>query len=517
MLKERMSELTTGLPELDAKLAQRLATMDREHVIERIWQHDHTVWSDDPTEITRPDRLGWLDIAGQMLGEAPALAAFAAEVAADGVQDLVLLGMGGSSLAPEVMAKCLPRLPGYPRLRVLDTTVPDEIFALESEIDLAKTLFIVASKSGTTVETTSQLAYFWARQPEGRNFIAITDPGTPLASLAQVRGFRRLFLNREDMGGRYSALSYFGLVPTALTGADVQALLRRVQPLAAACANRNAGENPGAVLGALLGEAALAGRDKLTLMLPPAIAALGDWTEQLIAESTGKRGKGIVPIVGEPGGPAAVYGPDRLFVTYGDAAPGVDDAQPVVRLPHAGAEDLGAEFLRWEFATAVAGYVLGINPFDQPDVQRAKEAAERFLVGGPVSESAGLALPDLLAAIRPGDYLAIQAYLPRGEAIRRRLEAVRLQLLDRYAVATSLGFGPRYLHSTGQLHKGGPDSGVFIQLAGDDGVDIPIPGRQLTFGALKRAQAQGDFETLLSLGRRAARTSLEALEATLSH
>lgn len=512
-----MSDFRQGLGDLNEKVGQRLSALDRDRVIRRIWDGDHTVWSPDPTEITRPNRLGWLDVAADMLAQAPALQAFAEEVAAEGIETLVLMGMGGSSLNAEVIDSILPRRPGFPALRyILDTTSPDEIAAVEREIDLTKALFIVASKSGTTVETMSQYAYFWEKLPQGRNYVAITDAGTPLAALAQERGFRRLFLNRDDIGGRYAGLSYFGLTPAALAGAEVEQLLRRAQPMIDSCRQERAEGNPGAVLGALLGEAALAGRDKLTLVLPEALARLGDWIEQVIAESTGKGGKGIIPVAGEALGAAEVYGEDRLFVAYGDA-PGLDALEvaghPVVRLPLIDPYDLGGEFFRWEFAVAVAGHVLAINPFDQPDVQAAKEAAERSLSGGATTSETSGDPAATLAQVRPGDYIVIQAYIARDEAVRSRLAALRLRLRDRFRVATTVGFGPRYLHSTGQLHKGGPDSAVVFQIVGDDAVDLPIPGRPLTFGALRRAQAQGDFEALRARGRRAVRTTLEALEA----
>ena len=504
--------------ELKQRIDQRLEAMTRDAVIRRIYEGDHTVWKDDPTEITRPDRLGWLTVADGMLGEVPRLEGFAAAVCADGLKTVVLLGMGGSSLAPEVLYNTFGARNGGLDLRVLDTTVPADVIALEKAIDINAALFIVASKSGTTIETTSQLAYFWEKLPDGAHFVAITDPGTPLAATAQEREFRALFLNPDSMGGRYSALSFFGLVPAALMGVDLRSLLTSAQTMAQACKLLVPAENPGARLGAVLGETAQAGRDKLTLVLPTTMASLGDWVEQLVAESTGKEGKGIVPVVGEPLGAPAVYGNDRLFVALGEHE-GLDVLEaaghPVMRLPYEGRDQLGSEFFRWEFAIASAGYVLGINPFDQPDVQRAKDAAASELEAGEREVQPSATVRELLDSIKPGDYAALQAYLPRSEAVRGRLAALRLKLRDRYRVATTAGFGPRYLHSTGQLHKGGPNTGVFFQLIDGGGPDVPVPGRPYTFGGLLRAQARGDFEALRALGRRVTRVRLEELEEAL--
>jgi transaldolase/glucose-6-phosphate isomerase len=506
-------------PDLSIALAARTAELERAEVIARIWRCDHRVWKQDPTEITQPNRLGWLTIMDQMADELDDLQRFAGEVRSDGLKTAVVLGMGGSSLAPEVLHATFGAKNGGLELRVLDTTVPEDILALEREIDPDRTLFIVASKSGTTLETQSQFAYFWDRLPKGRHYVAITDPGTPLDSLAREKGFRRTFLNPDCLGGRHSALSYVGLVPAALIGADLETLIDGAQEMRHACHYCvPATENPGAWLGAILGEAAPRGQDKLTLVLPDEVASLGDWIEQLIAESTGKEGKGIVPVVGERLGPPEVYGPDRLFVSLGDNAalqPLEAAGHPVVRLPYHGPEQLGAEFFRWMFATAVAGHILRINPFDQPDVQRAKDAAARMLEEGPLEQPQTRSVLELLQLIRPGHYAALLAYLPRRAEVRERLDALRLKLRDRFHIATTVGFGPRYLHSTGQLHKGGPNTGVFFQLLDDDKEDAPIPGRPYSFARLKRAQADGDLDALLALGRRAARTKLEHLEEAL--
>ncbi len=503
----------TGLGD---RVQRRLDDLQRNDVVRRIWSYDHTVWSAEPTEITQPNRLGWLDVLNIMDEEVPHLEQFASEAAADGFDTVVLLGMGGSSLAPEVMATTFGPKAGRLRLEVLDTTVPDEIAALEERIDPRRTLFIVASKSGTTIETLSHMAYFWEKAPDGRRFIAITDPGTPLETQARERGFRRVFVNPPGLGGRYSALSYFGLVPAALTGVDIGAVVESAHEMMHACHYCLPPlDNPGAWLGAVIGEAALAGRDKLTLVLPKETSSFGDWAEQLIAESTGKQGKGIIPVVGEDLGPPEVYGDDRLFVGIGDydgLAVLERAGHPVVRLPLDEPRLLGAAFFQWELATAVAGHILGLNPFDQPDVEAAKSVTSRILAGEESSTGEAGNAERLLGEVRAGDYIGIQAYLPRTEEARRRLHSLRMRLRDRYQVATTSGFGPRYLHSTGQVHKGGPDTGVFVQVVGTDERDMPVPGKAYTFGDLKRAQALGDLLALQRRGRRVARTTLDELE-----
>ena len=506
-------KVTASLGGLAATVDERIAELARSDATHRIWSGDHTLWAKEPVEIA--DRLGWLTVIEAMAEQADDLTAFADGVRTDGIEHVALLGMGGSSLAPEVLYETFGREGDGLRLTVLDTTDPASIRALEAASPPERTLFVVASKSGTTLETLSQLAYFWDRVPDGRHFIAITDPGTPLEATARERGFRRVFVSPPDIGGRYSALSHFGLVPAALAGVDLHRLLDEAAEMQQACHSCvPTVSNPGAWLGALLGEAAKAGRDKLTLVLPEAIASFGTWVEQLIAESTGKEGRGILPVEGEPLGPPEVYGEDRLFVAIGDHA-GLDALEaaghPVVRLPYREPYQLGAEFFRWEFATAVAGHVLGIHPFDQPNVQQAKDATARIL-GGETVDEATPPLRELLASVQPGDYIAILAYLPRTAAHTAALQAVRMWLRDRYRVATTVGFGPRFLHSTGQLHKGGPPTGVFIQIVGDDPEDLAIPGQPYTFGQFKHAQALGDLASLRGQGRRVARVTLEEIE-----
>jgi Phosphoglucose isomerase len=501
---------------LDVQVEERLSAFDRDDVIRRIWQKDFTVWRDEPTEIS--DRLGWLTVHEAMRERIAELQEFAASCVADGLTHAVLAGMGGSSLAPEVLRDTFGAAPGMLDLVVLDTTHPDEILAVVRGLPFERTLFLVASKSGTTTETLSHFAYFWEKVPDGSRFVAITDAGTPLQKLAMERGFRRVFVNPSDIGGRYSALSYFGLVPGALLGVDLDGMLDRAIAMASACRSEVAANNPGAQIGATIGEAALLGRDKLTLVLDRTVSSFGAWVEQLIAESTGKEGKGLVPIDGEDVGDAEVYGSDRLFVGVGGELVDTtlarlrDAGHPAVHLWLEDAVQLGREFFRWEFATAVAGIVFGINPFDQPNVQEAKDATKRLLAESALPEAGEDDLGLLLRQVRSGDYVAIQAYLPRDRNTERRLHVARMRLRDNLRVATTLGFGPRFLHSTGQLHKGGPNTGVFIQVVEPPVEDVPIPGAPYSFGTLIAAQALGDLQSLRAHGRRVARVRLSTLE-----
>jgi hypothetical protein len=407
--------------------------------------------------------------------------------------------MGGSSLAPEVMQRMFASAPGALDLVVLDTTNPTQVLETQARLDMDRTLFIASSKSGTTIETISQLEYFWSQRPIAGQFVAITDKGSYLHRLGDERGFRRVFLNRPDVGGRYSGLTLFGLVPGALIGVDLQAELE-------AAAGYIAARQDDAVLdGIRLGEAARAGFDKVTFRLPAYERPFAWWAEQLLAESTGKDGKGLLPVEGEPAVDPRCFGPDRIFVG-GPAA--FESEHPV--LEWQGWQGL-ATFWHWEFATAVAGHVLGVNPFDQQSVQEAKDATNRILAGHAM-ESATPPLPEVLADIRPGDYIALLAYLPRNHANDARLVRVRHRLLEHFHVATTSGFGPRYLHSTGQYHKGGPNTGLFVQVVEPRGADLPIPGTPYSFGDLHEAQALGDLASLRSRGRRVARTTLAELE-----
>jgi transaldolase/glucose-6-phosphate isomerase len=500
---------------LGAAVERRQQALDAADVSKRLWARDPTLWKADPATPEIADRLGWLTVGEAMTKEVPSLVGFAGEVRPH-LDRVVLCGMGGSSLAPEVLWRTFGAAPGFPALHVLDSTHPRAVASALEGADLGRTLFLVSSKSGTTQESDSFFRHFWElADGQGAQFVAITDPGTPLAELAAARGFRRTFLNPPEIGGRYSALSYFGLVPAALMGADVAGLLQRGRAAAQACGpGVPAGKNPGTWLGAILGEAALAGRNKATFVLSRGLASFGLWVEQLIAESTGKEGKGIVPVAGEPLGTPDVYGADRLFIALtvmGETPP--DDEQrlaalaaaghPVVRLTLADRLDLGREFFRWEYATAVAGSILRINAFDQPNVAESKANTKAVLASGhPLSPVARADdIDTFLAGFRPGDYLALMAYLAPAAEADRRLADLRVRLRDRLRVATTFGYGPRFLHSTGQLHKGGPPVGHFVQIVDHPEPDVPIPGATFTFGALIAAQAEGDLQALRQRGR----------------
>jgi len=508
---------------LDGKLSPLVHTMVRElsdnDAIGRIWRKDHTLWKDDPTEIT--DRLGWLTVADTMLERVPDLEEFAKQAWGEGMTHAVVLGMGGSSLVSEVFRNSFALQDHGMELVILDSTHPRTVARVRDSLPLDKTMFIVASKSGTTVESISHFGYFFNLVGNPQQFVAITDPGTRLARLANLMGFRKVFINPPDIGGRYSALSLFGLVPAALAGVDLYAILDDAEEMA--CASHHCvpvEQNPGAWLGITQGVAATQGVDKVTVVLPEEIRSLGDWIEQLIAESTGKQGRGILPVVGEDLASPEHYGRDRLFISLGDA-PGLDAlaaaGHPVVKIDYTRPTDLGGEFFRWEFAVAVAGYILGINPFDQPNVAQAKEATKAILDSGAFEDPGLDDLKPLVESIKPGDYVAILAYLDRTEETERELQAVRLKFRDDHRVATTVGFGPRYLHSTGQLHKGGPNTGVFIQVIDADmGEDLPIPDAPYSFGDLIRAQALGDYRSLKDAGRRVARVTLEQLREVMS-
>lgn len=507
-----------------------LAELKKRSIIEHIWKKDHTVWKPDPTEVT--NRLGWLTVTDLMRGQVSALQSFANEVRESGFRHVVLLGMGGSSLGPEVLQQTFGSVIGYPVLIVLDSTIPTRVLAVTDTIDPAHTLFLVSSKSGTTVEPNSLFLYFESlvtsavgKDNMGNNFVAITDPETPLAELASQKKFRRIFINPPDIGGRYSVLSYFGLVPAALIGINVAALLDSTERMQKECTEaKSISENPGAKLGAIMGTAASSGLDKLTLFTSPSIGSFGLWVEQLVAESTGKDGKGIVPVAGEPFVEPAQYGDDRLFVclrvsqddnsTIDAVIDGLGaSGQPLVVLEVEDKLDLGAEFFRWEFATAVAGAILGIHPFDQPNVQAAKQATEAMLqeymdIGElPRTDMTGT-LTGLLSKARRHDYLAVLAYVKQTSEVDAVMAKFRRRIVEKHAVATTLGYGPRYLHSTGQLHKGGPNTGLFLLITAHHENDAPIPSRPYSFGVLADAQALGDLRTLKSTGRRVTRIPL---------
>jgi transaldolase / glucose-6-phosphate isomerase len=518
----------TPRPDVTEATAVREA-LDRLHRLDagaRLWQKDATLWSDTPAvQSSIANRLGWLDSPVTMTTALADLQAFATEVRRDGIGEVVLLGMGGSSLAAEVLAKTFGPAPGFPSLSVLDTTDPGAVRAMRAHLPLARTLFLVSSKSGTTLETLALYRFFRAEveravSDAGRHFVAITDAGTPLDRLAGEQGFRRVFHNAPDVGGRYSALTHFGLVPAALLGLDVARLLEQAKKMAAACAAHvPAADNPALRLGAILGGFGLAGRDKVTLVPSPSIASLGAWLEQLLSESTGKNDRGLVAVHDEPLGPPEAYGPDRLFVAItlgsdptidGKLAPLEAAGHPVVRLTLADRFSLGGEFFRWEMATAVASLLLGVNAFDEPDVARAKEASQAalatFVERGrlpewPLDDADDVART--LAIARPGDYVAVLAYLTPERATTAALATLRQVLRDRTHLATTVAYGPRYLHSTGQLHKGGPPTPILVLLTSTDVEDLPIPGERYGFATLELAQAMGDLSTFRATHRRA--------------
>ncbi len=528
-----------------------LGSLKKDRVMARIWDHDHTVWKPEPDEIT--NRLGWLDSPDNMSGVVPQIVDVVNHVREAGYTRALLLGMGGSSLAPEVFRETFGVADGYPDLSVLDSTDPAAVIEQAKVHDPAKTLFVVSTKSGTTAETLSFLKYFYKRTVDtvgsdraGEHFIAITDPESPLEKTAREYDFRHVFINDPNIGGRYSALSYFGLVPAALVGVDLPALLERARTLAVNCEAANCpvdGDNSGAKLGAVMGELSKHGVDKLTVLTSPAISIFGAWLEQLLAESTGKEGKGILPVVAETPGPMDVYGKDRLFAylrlqgddTHDDL---VDDlvanGHPVCRINLKDIYDMGGEFFRWEMATAVAGHIMGINPFDQPNVESAKIQARRMLdeygktgklpEAEPLLETDGITvysdlkgneideiINSFLSQAGPDNYAAIQAYINPATEASSALNILRLKIRDRLKIAATLGFGPRFLHSTGQIHKGDGGKGLFIQITAEDIMDIPIPDElgsstsDVSFGILKATQAMGDRQALLDAGRRVIR------------
>jgi glucose-6-phosphate isomerase len=506
-------------------------------VAERIWARDASVWKtdDDSVKIIN-NSLGWLTVAEEMIGVADELTEFAESIRERGFHYVMVCGMGGSSLCPEVLARTFGHQAGFPELLVLDSTDADVIASLAHQIDIERCLFLIASKSGTTTEP-NVFQKFWyeelrkRRDNPGDNFIAITDPGSPLVETALELKFLRTFLNQPDIGGRYSALSYFGMVPAVLMGLDLRRLLEGARQ--AADKADDAFE-----LGSVLGDSALAGRDKLTLVIDQPLDSLGLWIEQLIAESTGKEGKGILPVNGETLGTPDNYGNDRLFVSISLGAIAEETRTKLERLAEAGHPvlyrnltdlyALGAEFFEWEFATAVAGWRIGINPFDQPNVQEAKDATKELLSAfvrrghlderstlaedhaitvygsddAPKVESVADALRSQLATIKSGDYIAFLNFIEETTAVDSIFQDLRTYLRDSTHCAVTTGYGPRFLHSTGQLHKGGPDTGVFFQIIANDQVDFAIPGESYTFSILKQAQAMGDFRALVKRGRR---------------
>ena len=544
-------------PELKSAVQATLQDWDANQKVEKLWAGGPSLWTNQGEE----KWLGWLNIVDEQQKTERRFANFAAEVKDAGFTHVLLLGMGGSSLCPEVLRKSFGRIDGFPGLHVLDSTDPAQIRATENRIDLAKTLFFVSSKSGTTLEPNIFKQYFYARAKEavgatevGSRFIAITDPGSKLREEAARENFRKIFLGVPSIGGRYSALSDFGLAPAAAMGIDVSQFLGRASEMVKACRDLSAENNPGAILGAVLGTAHNQGRDKITIVASPAIYDVGAWLEQLLAESTGKNGKGLIPVDREPLGSLDVYGDDRVFIYLRlESAPDVkQDAtfaeleltgQAVISISVADVYDLSQEFFRWEIATAVAGSIIGINPFDQPDVEASKVATRKLTdeyerTGSLPSESPFFEVEGIklfadsrntaaleaaaseqsldgylrahLEQVKPHDYFALLAYVEMNEAHKRSLQAAREAVRDAKQVATCLGFGPRFLHSTGQAYKGGPNSGVFLQVTCDDRDDLPVPDQKYSFGIVKAAQARGDFAVLNERGRRALRVHMES-------
>jgi len=549
------TEFVLSLGALDQRVRERLRALDDAAFVRRLWERDATLWTSDPEQADQVRaRLGWLALPDSAANEVAQVAALAGRVASEGYTDVVLLGIGGASLAPEVVRTTFGGGEGSLDLHVLDTICPDTVRAVERALDLAQTLFVVASESGTTAETVSLAAYFCDRvqRLEGRScarrLVAVTTAGSPLAQKAEAESYRAVFVVPDDVGGRFAALSHLGLAAAGLAGIDVRELVRRGQRMAAACgAATAAAENEGVVLGAALAELALAGRDKVTLVCAPPLQAFGAWVEQLIAGSLGKDGKGILPVEGEPLGEPAVYGDDRAFLSIAirGREPGYlrerlqkleDAGHPVITLTLADAFDLGAEFVRWEIAVATAAAIIGVNPFDEPNVQESKENTRSVLRmyrrdGLLLREHESLnssfyagearltgALQELFAQARPGDFVALQAWLAQSPDTSRALEEVRLAIRDGLGLATTVGYGPRYLHSTGQYHKGGPNRGLFLQIVGEPKGDIVIPGEAYTFGTLLEAQSLGDLEALRAHGRRVVRISVgEEARGGLAH
>jgi len=533
---------TLHLGAAQAAVDQAAQRVEKEKFVERIWKKDTTLWkNDDAHKKIISNALGWLTVAEAMSKVAKELMTFADSVKGD-FDDFVVLGMGGSSLCSEVTRRLFGARAGYPRLNVLDSTVPQAVHALETRLDLSRTLFMVASKSGTTTEPAVFHRYFYDRvksvkgDKAGENFIAVTDPDTQLGKDAKADNFRRIFINQADIGGRYSALSYFGMVPAAMCGVDVATLLDRAVHAGHVAQVPTVKKNPAAMLGTVIGAMAMQGRDKLSLITPAPLDTLGLWIEQLIAESTGKEGKGVLPIAGEPLLNPADYGNDRLFVCVRmrgsdmtATLKGLADAgHPVVDLVLDEALDIGEIFFTWELATAVAGALIGIDAFDQPNVQESKDNTKRLLeefkTSGTMHTDQSQVKPDdasaigaLLASVKPGDYVALTEYFMESSDRDKALAAIRETIGRELHVATTTGYGPRFLHSTGQFHKGGPPTGVFMQLTGGGHEDVPIPNEKFGFGVLVRAQAIGDLQSLASHKRRAISVDLgEDIDAGLS-
>ena len=553
-----MSRLKSSLPEsLAASVKTAISDWQSGGKMQRLWSRDSSLWSGSD----EAEWLGWLDIVDEQIAHPVELRNLGKEVWSAGFKDALLLGMGGSSLGPEVLRKTFGKIAGYPNLHVLDSTDPAQIKAFEKKIDIARTLFIVSSKSGSTLEPNIFKQYFFELAKKavgadraGSHFMAITDPGSKMQKVAEGDRFRHIFFGLPSIGGRYSALSNFGMAPAAVIGIDIKKFLDHSQEMVRACGPGGPVEgNPGAVLGIILGTAAQSGRDKVTILTSSDVSDLGAWLEQLLAESTGKIGKGIIPVDREELAEPEFYGNDRVFAyihtdfttdakTEAKLAALEKAGHPVVRISMSDIYDLGAEFYRWEIATAVAGSILGINAFNQPDVEASKivtksltseyEKTGSLPTEKPVVEDGGIKLftdeknaanlakaaggdnsvagylKAHLRRIGAGDYFAVLGYIQMNEDHEKQLQTLRHAVRDKKRVATCLGFGPRFLHSTGQAYKGGPNSGVFLQVTCDDALDLPVPEQKYTFGIVKAAQARGDFQVLAERGRRALRVHL---------
>ncbi len=545
-----LNSLTYTLPDsLNIELSAAMDRWSSEAMIGRIWQKDAAVW----TGGDEAGWLGWLDIVDEELGDLQKYRDLTADLAASGFTDVLLMGMGGSSLCPEVLAMTF----GKTNFHILDSTVPAQVKAVEDRLDLARTLFIVASKSGSTLEPNCFKQYFFDRVSQlvgsenaGRQFIAITDPGSKMEQVAKADGFRHIFYGKPQIGGRFSALSAFGMIAAASMELDVERFLNSSREMVSACKKGIAEDNPGTALGLFLGVCHSAGRDKLTIFTSPEIHDLGAWMEQLVAESTGKNGVAIIPVDREHAQRAARYGSDRVFAflsVTGDNS--LDEhyaavtaaGHPAVRIELGSVDDLGQEFFRWEFATAVTGAMMGINPFDQPDVESAKIEARKItdeyemtgslpeetpffasedislftgddyareLLAAAEEETAAAIIDAHLSGIGDGDYFGLLGYVEMNAENEQILQTIRTSVLERFECATCLGFGPRFLHSTGQAYKGGGNNGVFLQITSDDQTDMQVPGQKYTFGVVKAAQSRGDFQVLIDRGRRALRVHL---------
>lgn len=529
-----------ALGDYEGAIGERAAALDEQDFVQRFWRKDAALWGGDAKrQEAVASMLGWVDVLPKIEERLPEIEAFVAEVRAAGFERVILAGMGGSSLAPLVFSTCIPKGEGGLPLEVLDSTDPGTVLRVERSGDLSKTLVVVASKSGTTAEPTAFDHYLYEKVGNPANFVAITDPDSPFTKSAEERKLRKIFLNYADIGGRFSALSLFGLVPAALMGLDVRAMLAAAQELVDANQGPKVADAPAFLLGAALGELAKRGRDKLTFLTPNELTPLGLWMEQLVAESTGKQGTGVLPIAGEEAGPPSAYGVDRVFVAFRPKgtdctfldmriAPLRDAGHPIVTIDLEQTYSIAQEMLRFEVATAVVGAVLDINPFDQPNVQESKDITKRLLkvvedegklpeapvgldedgirlYGDTCADTVAEALEIFLSGHEPDDYVAIMAYLTESDELNAELHRLQREIRDKTRLATTLGYGPRFLHSTGQYHKGGPANGYYVQLTGDHPEDAAIPNQRASWGQFVDAQAQGDLEALKAHERRVLR------------